>query len=120
MKQVYMCFSTDILHNGHIKIIKNAAQLGELTVGVLTDEVIASFKRYPLIPLEERVQLFQNIVGVTRVVVQNTLSYETVLRELKPDIVVHGDDWQVGARPSPSRAARRSHPSSPCDTSRAP
>ncbi len=91
-----MCFSTDILHNGHIKIIKNAAQLGELTVGVLTDEVIASFKRYPLIPLEERVQLFQNIMGVKRVVVQNTLSYEAVLRELKPDIVVHGDDWQVG------------------------
>ena len=91
-----MCFSTDILHNGHIKIIKNAAQLGELTVGVLTDEVIASFKRYPLIPLEERVQLFQNIMGVKRVVVQNTLSYESVLRELKPDFVVHGDDWQVG------------------------
>jgi phosphoenolpyruvate mutase len=96
MKQVYMCFSTDILHNGHIKIIKKAAQLGELTVGVLTDEVIASFKRYPLIPLEERVQLFQNIMGVKRVVVQHTLSYDTVLRELKPDIVVHGDDWQVG------------------------
>lgn len=91
-----MCFSTDILHNGHIKIIKKAAQLGELTVGVLTDEVIASFKRYPLIPLEERLQLFQNIVGVKRVVIQNTLSYETVLRELKPDIVVHGDDWRVG------------------------
>ncbi len=91
-----MCFSTDILHNGHIKIIKKAAQLGELTVGVLTDEVIASFKRYPLILLEERLQLFQNIVGVKHVVIQNTLSYETVLRELKPDIVVHGDDWRVG------------------------
>ncbi len=91
-----MCFSTDILHNGHIKIIKKAAQLGELTVGVLTDEVIASFKRYPLIPLEERLQLFQSIMGVNRVVVQNTLSYEAILRELRPDIVVHGDDWQVG------------------------
>ncbi len=91
-----MCFSTDILHNGHIKIIKQAAQLGELTVGVLTDEVIASFKRYPLIPLEERLQLFQNIMGVKRVLIQSTLSYEAVLRELKPDIVVHGDDWRVG------------------------
>ncbi len=95
-----MCFSTDILHNGHIKIIQRAALLGELTVGVLTDEVIASFKRYPLIPLEERIQLFQSITGVKRVVVQNTLSYETVLRELKPDIVVHGDDWQVGYQAS--------------------
>ncbi len=96
MKQVYMSFSTDILHNGHIKIIQKAALLGDLTVGVLTDEVIASFKRYPLIPLEERLQLFQSIVGVKRVVVQSTLSYEAVLRELRPDIVVHGDDWQTG------------------------
>ncbi len=95
-----MCFSTDILHNGHIKIIQRAALLGELTIGVLTDEVIASFKRYPLIPLEERIQLFQSITGVKRVVVQNTLSYETVLRELKPDIVVHGDDWQAGYQSS--------------------
>ena len=100
MKQVYMSFSTDILHNGHIKIIKKAAELGDLTVGVLTDEVIASFKRYPLIPLEERVQLFQNIVGVKRVVVQTTLSYETILKVLKPDIVVHGDDWQTGYQAS--------------------
>ena len=95
-----MCFSTDILHNGHIKIIQKAALLGDLTVGVLTDEVIASFKRYPLIPLEERLQLFQNIVGVKRVVVQNSLSYEAVLRELRPDIVVHGDDWQTGYQAS--------------------
>ena len=55
-KKVYMCFSTDIIHNGHIKIIGRAAELGELTVGVLTDEVIARFKRYPLIPLEERME----------------------------------------------------------------
>lgn len=96
MKRVYMCFSTDILHNGHIKIIQKAAELGELTVGVLTDEVIASFKRYPLIPLAERLQLFQSIVGVKSVVVQDTLSYQKILRELKPDIVVHGDDWRVG------------------------
>lgn len=96
MKQVYMCFSTDILHSGHIKIIQRAAELGELTVGVLTDEVIASFKRYPLIPLEERLQLFQSIAGVKRVVVQDALSYQKILLALKPDIVVHGDDWRTG------------------------
>ena len=96
MKQVYMCFSTDILHSGHIKIIQRAAELGELTVGVLTDEVIASFKRYPLIPLEERLQLFRSITGVSRVVVQDTLSYQKILVALKPDIVVHGDDWRTG------------------------
>lgn len=98
MKQVYMCFSTDILHSGHIAIIRRAAALGELTVGVLTDEVIATFKRYPLIPLSERIGLFESLVGVTRVIVQNTLSYRGVIDEYRPDIVVHGDDWQTGVQ----------------------
>ncbi len=96
MKQVYMCFSTDILHSGHIAIIRRAAELGELTVGVLTDEVIATFKRYPLIPLSERILLFESLVGVKRVVVQDTLSYRGVIEAHHPDIVVHGDDWRTG------------------------
>ena len=98
MKTVYMCFSTDILHSGHIAIIRRAAALGELTVGVLTDEAIASYKRYPLIPLNERIQLFESLSGVKRVVVQHTLSYREALAELKPDVVVHGDDWRTGVQ----------------------
>lgn len=96
MKSVYMCFSTDILHHGHLQLIKKAAALGCLTVGVLTDEVIAAYKRYPLIPLEERVEMFSDIKGVERVAVQDTLSYRKVLHMLRPDIVVHGDDWRTG------------------------
>ncbi|MCE5343155.1 MAG: phosphoenolpyruvate mutase [Eubacteriales bacterium] len=96
MKTVYMCFSTDVLHSGHIAILRRAAALGELTVGVLTDEAIATYKRYPLIPLADRMELFQSIVGVKRVVVQRTLSYRDAIHELRPDIVVHGDDWQTG------------------------
>ncbi|MBQ8654473.1 MAG: phosphoenolpyruvate mutase [Clostridia bacterium] len=96
MKQVYICFSTDILHNGHLAILKKAAALGEVTVGLLTDEAVASFKHYPLIPLEERIQMFESLKGVSSVVVQEELDYTTILRRLKPDIVVHGDDWQVG------------------------
>ena len=93
---VYMCFSTDILHSGHIAIIKRASKLGKLVVGVLTDEVIASYKRFPLIPFEERKSLFENINCVDRVIEQDTLSYLKVLNELRPDYVVHGDDWQSG------------------------
>lgn len=96
MKQVYICFSTDIIHNGHLAILKKAAALGEVTVGLLTDEAVASFKHYPLIPLEERIQMFESLKGVSRVVVQESLDYTDILRKLKPDIVVHGDDWQVG------------------------
>lgn len=96
MKQVYICFSTDILHNGHLAILKRAAALGEVTVGLLTDEAVAAYKHYPLIPLEERVQMFESLKGVHRVVVQESLDYTDILRRLKPDIVVHGDDWRVG------------------------
>lgn len=96
MKRVYACFSTDIIHCGHLNILKRAAELGELTVGVLTDEVIASYKRYPLIPLPERIEMFSSIRSVSRVVVQDTLEYDKVLAELKPDIVVHGDNWKTG------------------------
>lgn len=96
MKQVYICFSTDIIHNGHLSILKKAAALGEVTVGILTDEVVASYKHYPLIPLDERIAMFESLKYVSRVVVQESLDYTDVLKQLRPDIVVHGDDWLVG------------------------
>jgi len=96
MKQVYICFSTDIIHNGHLSILKKAADLGEVTVGILTDEVVASYKHYPLIPLDERIAMFESLKYVSRVVVQESLDYTDILNQLKPDIVVHGDDWLVG------------------------
>ncbi|MDY0138107.1 MAG: phosphoenolpyruvate mutase [Candidatus Izemoplasmatales bacterium] len=95
-KSVYMCFSTDMIHSGHIAIIKKAQELGDLTIGVLSDEAIASFKRFPLMPFDERKSLFENIAGVKKVVKQNDLSYKDILNELKPDIIVHGDEWKEG------------------------
>ena len=95
-KTVYMCFSTDMIHSGHIGIIKKAAALGKLTVGVLSDEVVASYKRFPLLPFEERKAIFENISGVEKVVEQTKLSYKDAILSLKPDYVVHGDDWKEG------------------------
>ena len=95
-KQVYICFSTDIIHGGHINIINKAAQLGEVTVGLLSDEAVASYKRFPLLTYEERKNVISNIKGVSRVVKQDELSYKKNLRQYKPDIVVHGDDWKTG------------------------
>jgi len=95
-RTVYMCFSTDIIHGGHIAIIKKAQKLGRLIIGVLSDEAVASYKRLPLVPAAERKRLFENIAGVYKVVDQNTLSYKTNLETLKPSIVVHGDDWCTG------------------------
>jgi phosphoenolpyruvate phosphomutase len=93
---VYMSFSTDLFHGGHMAILKKAAYLGELTVGVLSDTAVASYRRFPLIPFEERKELLSNIQGVHRVVEQKELSYRKNLLDLKPDYVVHGDNWKQG------------------------
>lgn len=97
-RTVYMCFSTDVIHSGHIAIIRKAEKLGRLIVGVLSDEAVASYKRFPLIPYEERKSVFENISGIDRVVAQNTLSYRDAILTLKPTYVVHGDDWQSGVQ----------------------
>lgn len=95
-KTVYMSFSTDVIHGGHIAIIQKAAKLGELTIGMLTDEVVASYRRFPILNFDERVRILENIKGVSRVVPQKKLSYKENLLSLKPDYVVHGDNWING------------------------
>lgn len=95
-KTVYMCFSTDMIHSGHIAIIKRAAKLGKLIIGVLSDKAVAGYKRFPLLPFDERKALFENISGVYKVVEQKELSYKNNILNYKPDFVVHGDDWQIG------------------------
>lgn len=93
---VYMCFSTDMIHSGHIAIIKKAQKLGKLIIGVLSDEAVASYKRFPLMPYAERKSLVENINGVAMVIEQKELSYAENIKALKPAYVVHGDDWREG------------------------
>lgn len=95
-KTVYLCFSTDIVHGGHLEIINKAALLGEVIIGMLTDEVVASYKRFPVLKYSERVKIFENIKGVQKVIPQNTLSYKENLLSIKPNFVVHGDNWITG------------------------
>ena len=95
-RTVYMSFSTEYIHSGHMAIINKAKRLGRLIIGVLSDEAVASYKRFPMIPYEERKALLENIAGVERVIEQKTLSYVDNLRTLKPDYVVHGNEWCEG------------------------
>ena len=95
-RTVYMCFASDIIHGGHISIIRKAQRLGKLIIGVLSDEAVASYKRMPLVPASERRVMFENISGVYKVVDQDTLSYRENLEKYKPSVVVHGDDWTSG------------------------
>lgn len=98
MKTVYMAMSVDLIHPGHINIIEKASKLGELTIGVLTDSAIATYKPLPHMNYEHRKRVIENIKGVANVVSQSTLGYEANLRELKPDYVVHGEDWREGVQ----------------------
>ncbi len=99
-KSVYVGMSADLVHPGHLNVIKRAAGLGEVTVGLLTDEAIASYKRLPYMSFEQRREVIENIKGVSRVVPQTTLDYVPNLRKLRPDYVVHGDDWRSGVQKS--------------------
>ena len=98
MRKVYVGMSADLVHPGHINIIKGAANLGEVTVGLLTDTAIASYKRLPYLTYEQRKTVIEQIKGVQHVMPQNTLDYTANLREIKPDYVVHGDDWCSGVQ----------------------
>ena len=103
MKTVFMSFSADIIHGGHIRIIREAAKLGELTIGVLSDSVVAGYKRFPMLSANERMDIVSGLAGVRHVVEQDSLAGEDILRRLKPDFLVHGDDWKTGVQ-APVRA----------------
>ena len=97
-KKVYVGLSVDIIHEGHINILKTASKYGEVIVGLLTDEAIASYKNIPHLNYNRRKIIVQNIKYVKKVIPQNTLSYVANLNLIKPHFVVHGDDWKKGVQ----------------------
>ena len=97
-KLVYIAMSADIVHPGHLNIIKVGAQYGDVVIGLLTDVAIASYKRLPYMTYEQRKKIVESIKGVEKVVPQSTLDYRPNLIKLKPDIVVHGTDWRQGVQ----------------------
>ena len=97
-KKVYVGMSADLVHPGHMNILREAAKLGDVVVGLLTDRAIASYKRLPYMTYEQRKEVIENIKGVTDVIPQETLDYRSNLISIKPDYIVHGDDWKEGVQ----------------------
>ena len=95
-KKAYVGLAVDIIHEGHINILKTANSYGDVIVGLLTDEAIASYKSIPYLNYNRRKIIIQNIKYVKKVVPQKTLDYVHNLNIIKPDFVVHGDDWRTG------------------------
>ena len=93
---VYTCFCTDNIHEGHLNILREARKLGEVVLGVLCDEEMVRYNRFPIKTTAERVAMVEDLPGIKKVIVQDNLLYDKVIRELHPDIVVHGDNWKTG------------------------
>lgn len=96
MKKVYTCFCTDVIHEGHLNIIHKAKEYGEVIVGVLSDSAMIRFNRFPTVSFEERVKMIQEIQGVREVIIQDEIMYDEVIRQIRPDYVIHGDNWVSG------------------------
>lgn len=96
MKTVYTCFCTDVIHDGHLNIIENAKKYGRVIVGALSDKALIRYNKFPTISLEERIKLYENLDGVDEVVIQNDMLYNDVISKIKPDYIVHGDNWKEG------------------------
>jgi phosphoenolpyruvate mutase len=102
MKTVYTCFCTDVIHDGHLNIIENAHKRGKVIVGCLSDKALIRYNKFPTISQEERIKLYRSIDGVEEVVIQNDMLYDDVITLIRPDYIVHGDNWVEG----PERAIR--------------
>ncbi len=104
MKTVYTCFSTDVIHEGHLNIIKEAQKYGKVVVGCLSDKASIRYNRFPTVSENERMELYKTIEGIDSVILQNDMLYDDVIEYLHPDYVIHGDNWKEG-----SESAIRSH-----------
>lgn len=98
IKKIYVGMVADLIHPGHINILKVAANHGEVIVGLLTDKAAATYKELPIMNYKQRKIVIENIKGVKDVIPQETLDYRPNLEIIKPDIVVHGDDWKEGVQ----------------------
>lgn len=96
MKKVYTCFCTDVIHEGHLNILSEAKKYGQVIVGVLSDEAMIRFNRFPTITLEERKRIIEDTGLADSVILQNEIMYDDVINQIKPDYVIHGDNWCKG------------------------
>ncbi len=97
MKTVYTCFSTDVVHEGHLNIVREAQKYGRVVVGCLSDKASIRYNRFPTVSESERMELYKAIEGIDSVILQNDMLYDDVIEYLHPDYVIHGDNWKEGA-----------------------
>lgn len=96
MKTVYSCFTTDVIHEGHLNIINEAKKYGEVIIGILSDEAMIKYNQFPTISFEKRKELIASLPGISRVVTQQDVMYDEIIKTYRPDYIIHGDNWKHG------------------------
>ena len=97
MKTVFTCFSTDVIHEGHMNIINQAKKYGRVIVGCLSDKEMIRCTKFPTTSEKERLSLYASLEGVDDVILQDDMLYNDIIEKLHPDFIIHGDNWRYGA-----------------------
>ena len=97
---VYIPMRGDILHPAIINVIDKGAKLGEVIVGLLTDQAICEYTRPPQLNYSEREKVIKAIRNVNKVIPQKNVDCSENILSIKPHIVLHGDDWKEGFQSS--------------------
>ena len=95
-RTVYLSLAAEILNNAHINLINKAQKFGNVVIGLLTDKAVAEYRTLPLIDYNQRLKIVKNLKGIERVIKQETWDFTNNLKKLKPNYVIHGDDWKSG------------------------
>ena len=95
-KIIYVPMGADVIHSGHLNIINKAKKYGDIIIGLFTDSAIAEYKSFPLINFQQRFEIMKNIRGVDKIIKQDTWDYSKNLKMIKPNYLIHGDDWKNG------------------------
>ena len=90
---VYTVGTFDLLHVGHLALLEYCSTLGDVAVGVASDNVVNSYKpNVPIILLEHRVEMLRALSCVSIVRPYYELEYVTACKELDPDIFIVGEE----------------------------
>ena len=93
---VFIPMAADLLHHGHIRILKRASKYGTTIIGLMTDQGISSYKEKPILNFKQRKEIISEIKCVDFIVPLDGLLYLEMVNILKPDFFIHGSDWKKG------------------------
>ncbi len=94
MSKVMVIGVFDLFHRGHLEFLRSAARFGEEMLVVINgDRMVAEYKRAPIFSQDDRKEILEALSFVTEVVINGSFDVKPIVREYRPSVIVHGDDW---------------------------